>query len=238
MGEENAVTPAAPVTTPPPALDRERKDYGSEEFSAVEDEKHFNFAAMLNWITAILAISGAIFLYLLSKDLATKATTLEDEKQTAVAQITGSTYSGVEKQASAFKSAVLELQKADQSRYLMKDFLPQFYAHIAKNVVLGSITVSDGEISLSGKTDSYNSIAKQFLALKNWAVDENNVLKNVQLLSSSESLAEGGKIEASFTISATIDKTVSLAVASTASVSADAAAAGTSAVESGGTDGQ
>jgi len=239
MGEENAAEPAAPVTTPPPVVDAEGKDDSGEEFSAIEDEKRFDFAAMLNWITAILAISAAVFLYLLSKDLATKATTLENEKQVVVAQITGTTYSKVEQQASSFKSAVLELQNASQSRYLMKDFLPQFYAHIAKNVVLGNVSISDnGEIDLDGKTDSYNSIAKQFLALKDWAVGGNNVLTNVELLSSAEVAGEKGKLEASFAISATIDKSISLSTADIAAVSPDPSVSGTDAIESGGTDGQ
>lgn len=239
MGEENAATPAAPVTAPPPAVDNERKNNSSEEFSAIEEEKHFNFAAMLNWITAILAISGTVFLYLLSKDLATKADTFENEKRVVVAQITGTTYSAVEKQASSFKSAVLELQQAEQDRYLMKDFLPGFYAHVAKNVVLGNVAVTEtGEINLDGKTDSYNSIAKQFLALKDWQVDGKNVLTDVKLLSSSETVTEAGKLEASFAISANIDRSVSLTIADTAAAGTGTAATGASATEPGVTNGQ
>lgn len=215
MGEENAATPAVPEATPAPTIDNEeKKNDSSEEFSAVEDEKPFNFPVMLNWITAVLAISGVVFFYLLSKDLSTKASTLEAEKQVTVSEITGSNYSEVEKQASSFKSAVLELQEASRSRYLLKDFLPKLYAHIAKNVVLGNVSISEtGELSLDGKTDSYNSIAKQFLALKDWKVDEKNVINDVKLLSSSATVTEAGKIEASFAISATIDKSISMTIA-------------------------
>ena len=203
MGEE-AQAAAAPLEAPRVSGGKE------EEFSSFDETEKFNFPVFLNWVTAILAIAGTVFFYLLSKDLGNKIAALSEEKQEVVSEMTSPTYAQVEKQAAAFKSAVTELEKAQKNRYPLNSFFPKFYGRLAKNVEVTNLVLSaEGKISISGKTKSYRAVADQLLILRDWKVDKKNVLSNVELLTVSEAIKDE-KTEASFSIIATLDKSVDL----------------------------
>lgn len=183
----------------------------TEDLSTFVDENKFNYAILINWASAAVAISLTVFFWLLSQDVISKVDDLNIKKNAVISQITSVDYANVEKQASSFKSAVSELKKAQAARYAMDDFLPKLYLQIDKNVIVSNIAITkDGKLSFDGKTDSYRSAAEQLLTLQAWTVSEKHVLRNADLVSVSENIDKSGKAEVPFSITADINKTIDL----------------------------
>lgn len=178
----------------------------------VSGSKGFNIAMFLCWTAAILSIAGTIFFWLLNNSAVQAIKTKSDEKQQIISEISSPSLSDVEIKATTFKSAVGQLSAVSKTRYSMDTFLTSFYGRVAANVKITNISVgSDGIIALSGSTVSYRAVADQIMLLKDWKINDANILKNVKLGSVSANAAEGAQqIEATFLISASIDKTKTL----------------------------
>ncbi len=203
----SASTPAsapAPKPGPEPGGDK-----GGDNITEISEHGDFNLSGLLLWICAVLALTGMIFLWFLNRSAAQKLTDKTNEKTTTIAEISSPTYAAVETKATAFQAAVNQLDTATKSRYMMSEFLPLLYGRVDKNVTVTNLAIdSTGKLSFDGKTDSYKSAALQLAALQGWKINDENVVTGAQLLSESEDVSKGTVV--TFSISGTIDKTISL----------------------------
>ncbi|PIS07842.1 hypothetical protein COT78_01225 [Candidatus Berkelbacteria bacterium CG10_big_fil_rev_8_21_14_0_10_43_13] len=203
----------APAPAPRPSGGNSGDDYLTE----MADHGEFSISGLLLWLSAIIAISATVFFWFLNSSATQDLADKTSQKDDAVAEISSPTYAALETRANQFQSAVNQLSTASKSRFSMDNFLPLLYGQVNKNVVVTTLSVDDtGKVSFSGTTDSYKSAAQQVATLKNWKIDEKNVVTTATLDSESESV-ESGVVSVTFSISATVDKTTAL---STASVSA------------------
>lgn len=194
----------------PKQVDKDNEIFFADESSS------FNIATILCWIAAAIAIASCVFLFLIKTSASQKLETKQSEYQTTLSAINSADLSTVEQKASSFKSSVSELVRADAARYKMSKFLPLFYQKINSNVTLSNIVLgSKGVMTIDGKTDTYKSVAQQSETLRSWTISPGeNVLKNVQIISVSNSNSAGGTSGVSFSITATLNKTASLTVKS------------------------
>lgn len=178
----------------------------------ISGNKGFNFALFICWLTVLVSILGNVFFWLLNNSTEQAIKSKTTEKTEIISEISGPSLLATEQKAMAFKKAVNALSEVSKNRYSTDIFLTKLYAKIAQNVVVSNLSVaSKGEISISGKTVTYRAVADQMTLLKEWQVNGKNILQGVELLSTSQALNEDTKkVETSFLISATIDKSQSL----------------------------
>lgn len=216
-GSAPASVPAAapPAKTQPMSMSNLTSGMRPEggEIAEISDRHGPNGSTALLWLCAILAITATVWLWFLDRSAAQNVVDKTSQRDATIAEISMPTYRDVEAKATAFQAAVSQLSTVQKSRYKMSEFLPLLYAKINKNVVVKNVAVdTDGKLSLGGTTDSYKSAALQVATLQGWKVNDLNVLSNVQLVSESESITSG--VVVTFSISASINKTVSLTTVS------------------------
>jgi len=169
------------------------------------DRPSFNFPVAIAWLVALFSILGTLFFWWVSRDSASMLEEKKTEKTNIIGEILSPTYVDVEKKASSFKSSVNALSDAAKDRYPTSQFLKDLYTKITKDVVITSLSVgADGSVSISGKTDSYRSVADLVVALKSW-----DTLTNVDLGAVSYEAPDktkGGNPKAVFSITAKINK--------------------------------
>lgn len=180
-----------------------------EDSFDISEKKSINLPVLICWLTAILAISGGILFWLLSKSAGDALSEKKSERDEVIAQINSPSLADVEQKASVFKSAVTNLAAVKNNQFLMSDFLTELYARVITNAVISNLSVTtDGKLSMDGRIDSYRAVADQILAVKEWK-NENDVpyLKNVQLVTSSQAVNQKTKkIEVSFAITGIVNK--------------------------------
>ncbi|MFA7253405.1 MAG: PilN domain-containing protein [Patescibacteria group bacterium] len=196
----------------------------SDEFTTFSDKKGTNLGLLFCWFGAIIALIATILFGLMQYSSNQRLNTKKGELEQVVSDI-NSRFSGVESQATSFKSAVAGLAKAEKDRYEVEPFLKELYTKISKNVVIRNLSInSDGRISIDGNTDSYRSVADQMVTLKEWKSGKKNILKNVELKGVSENINSGTPI-VQFSLSAQIDKDVSLELPETADLTGESTGA-------------
>lgn len=211
---------ASKTDSPPVAASHSAQTKEDDNFD-VAASKNFNSAMFICWLVAFLAIAGSIFFWLLNRSAQQAIETKTAEKQQIISEISSPSLSDIEFKATSFKSAVTQLAAVSKSRYSTDIFLTKFYTRIAQNVKVANLSVtSDGKITMSGSTVSYRAVADQTLLLKEWKINNANILKDVKLMSVAETVNETSKaVEVTFMISGTIDKTQSLSEKSNNSTS-------------------
>lgn len=190
-------------------------DVSEDEAFEVDQPSSSNLPIFITWASVVVAISAAVFFWLLGHSLEQD---LKDKKvllSEVVSVIVSPAYKDVEKQASSFKSAVNELSSAHKSSFPMNLFMPQVYGRINKNVVITSIAISDdGNLNIVGSTDTYRSAAEQVLSLKEWEIDGKKVLSEVSLGSVSLNILEDGSTIIPISITAKYDSSIDYQLAS------------------------
>lgn len=169
-------------------------------FSQFKEHSTFNVPVALTWIVAVFSVVATLFFWWMNRNLSTSLVEKNTEKDTILQQI--SSQGDVEKKANDFKSAVSQLKAAYSEKFSMSTFNADFNKKITNDVKLTNLAVTaEGNLSISGTTKSYRSVADLMVALKDW-----DTLSNVELLSAATDVSEGAATT-SFSISAKIDKT-------------------------------
>lgn len=169
-------------------------------------------ALLICWLTVCLSIIGSIIFWLMNSSAQKSVTDKQTSKDNVVSQLSSPSLFGVEAKADNFKAAVNRLTSISQQRYPMGVFMTQFSAEIDSNVTLKNLSfTSTNDLNMGGATTSYRAVADQMEVLKNWKVNNKNILKNVTLGSVSESMdTTTNKPVVTFAITATVDKSQSL----------------------------
>jgi hypothetical protein len=190
----------------------EREQRVSSDSFNMSERKGLSFALLLCWMTAFVAIAGSLFFWMLNNSVQAALSEKNDEKNSIIGEISSPTLAETEQKATSFKTAVNALSTVSKTRYPLDEFLTQFYAKIRQNIKVNNLIISeDGKLSIDGLTDSYRSVADQMLVLKDWKVNDLNILSDVSLLSVSEGMNDKTKrLEVTYSISAKIIKTQSL----------------------------
>ena len=185
----------------------------------VGSHPNFNFALAIAWLIAMLAVLATLYFWWLGKNTLDVVSEKRTKLESIESQINAPAMTRAEKQANDFKTSVGVLSKAKKSRFSITEFLPNFYSKVTNDVKISSLSLSsDGSLSLAGTTKNYRTTADLVMALKSW-----DSLQDVQLSSVSVSaVTEGGKLEASFSISAKVAK-ASAASASSSAITGSAA---------------
>jgi len=214
----SAPTPSsAPAPAPAPRPGSSGGNSGDDYLTEMADHSEFSISGFILWLSAVVAISATVFFWFLNSSAAQDLADKTSQKTNAVAEISSPTYAALETRANQFQAAVNQLSTAAKSRFSMDKFLPLLYGQVNKNVVVSTLSVDDtGKVSFSGTTNSYKSAAQQVATLKNWKINEVNVVTAATLDSESESV-ESGVVLVTFSISATVDKTIALSTASVSS---------------------
>lgn len=204
----SSTSTSTPTPASPPAPSKTMSS-ANDELMQFDANKHKNLSPSLLWLAAIVSIVCTVGFWLLNSSVSKALANKQSEKDTIVSQINGSTYSAVEKKATAFKTAVDALQTATTNRYEMSTFLTALYAEVSDKVTVTDVAVSSaGKLTLAGTADSYKSVAEQIAVLTDWSVSSSAVLSGVQLDSVSEDVSSGTVV--TFSISAQVNKSVKL----------------------------
>jgi hypothetical protein len=161
------------------------------------------------WVVVFVSLAGSVFFWLLNNSAEQAIKSKTQEKTDIINEMSSPALSDVELKATAFKAAVTELSKVSKSRYSWDEFLSKFYGRISQNTKVTDVSLTaDGKVSISGVTGSYRGVADQILLLREWQINKMTIIKDVQLMSTSQSLnEETNKVEVQFAISGIIDKT-------------------------------
>lgn len=209
MNFANASKKAA---VPPAQADLSGNVRNNDDAFDISSGKSTTFAMFICWVAVLASLAGTVFLWLLNNSVKEAIKSKGQEKTEIITEIGNPSLADTELRATAFKTAVTELSRINKSRYSLDEFLTKLYSNIAKNIEATNIAVTaDGTISLSGKTVSYRAVADQMMLFKDWKVNDKHIIKDVQLMSTTQALnEETKKIEVTFLISGTIDKTQTL----------------------------
>lgn len=222
----------AKKTAPPPGA---AQSIGSatqvaDDSFDVSNNKGYSLALFICWMAAFVAIAGSVFFWLLNGSAKQAIKEKSQEKSQIISEIAAPSLADIEVKASTFKAAVAGLSSVSTDRYSTSEFLPKFYEKIAQNIQVGNFSMStDGKISFDGKAPSYRAVADQLLLLKEWKVNNVNILKNVELMNVNQMVNEQTKkLEVSYAITASVDKVQSLTEKPKATVSEQAVPTGDS----------
>lgn len=175
------------------------------------DHSHFNFALALAWLVALLAILATLYFWWLSRNIVDVVAEKQSKLDSINQQIEAPAMIKVAKDSNDFKTSVGILSQAKKDRFPIATFLPAFYTKITNDVRISSLSLaSDGKLNIAGTTKNYRTTADLIMALKSW-----NMISNVDLSSVAMTVdsANNGKVEANFSVSATVIKTPAVAAA-------------------------
>ncbi|MFA5927229.1 MAG: PilN domain-containing protein [Patescibacteria group bacterium] len=178
------------------------------EIIKFSDKESFDYSTIIIVFAVVISVVVTFMFWWTNRNLASAVISKQDEKDTIIQEITSPTYSQVEKRAADFKDAVTMLKDAASKRYAVNEFLPEFFKYITNDVQVSNLSFnSDNNITITGSTKSYRSIAELMMALQSW-----QVLSGVKLQSFGVADdADETNPKASFVISASVDTTKGLA---------------------------
>jgi len=169
-------------------------------------------AKVLAWLAIIVAVLGSVAFWLLDISATQSLSDKKSQKDLIFQSIQSAEYADVNESITGFVDAYNRLKEVQTDHYAFGKFLPKLYEKIDSDITVENLEISNtGKLSLNGNTVSYRGVADQMVALKSW-----NVLSNVQLVTVNLNVASNGSIEVPFVISADIDKSVDLSVATPA----------------------
>jgi len=179
------------------------------ELTQFEDKNKVNIPLLLLWTSAFVSVAGLVLIYMFSSSVHTKVVEIQANITAKDKEIEAKKIVAKEADVIEIKSSLAQLKKAQENRFSMVDFLPIFFEHINKNVVLNTLAVSsDGIITFTGKTDSFRSAAEQVMTLKAWQIEKKEALSDVTLGAVSATRGEDGKVTVPISINANFDKTL------------------------------
>jgi len=191
------------------------------------DHSHFNFALVLAWLVALLAILAMLYFWWLSRNIVDVVAEKQSKLDSINQQIEAPAMVKVAKDSNDFKTSVGILSQAKKDRFSIATFLPTLYTKVTNDVKINSLALTtEGKLSIAGTTKNYRTTADLVMALKSWGS-----LSNVDLMSVAMMADDAGKIEANFSISADVVKAPAVVASSTNSTTQSISQPGTGGVQ-------
>ena len=182
----------------------EKQTPDSQTVVEFEDRKRLNGSAFLVWVTFIISVVFAGFLWVSTSGLKNTISNKTDEKNNLISEIGSSKYTGVEDKANSINDAVTTLTSISNEKISTSKLLGGLYGYMTTDVKVTSLVISgDNSMSLDGATASYRQVADFVVALKS-----NKRISKVTL--NSISVSDDGSTSANenvtFTVTGKIDR--------------------------------